>query len=1048
MKALLRSLLLRFGIFHKIFLLALFLTIVPLLAIGFFTWRSIHDTRQEVSAKTTAAINRRTMQALEMQATQIAAAVQDLLAKVERDLELLRDTPTDPARYREFFRLAHGTIRDADPAAVHSNLPLYKEIARVDAVGRERIRVDGNGLAGPSQLRDVSDPANTAYRVEDYFARTRRLREGAVYVSRLTGNYITRNRQLRDHATPEEALRSGAVHYDGVIRFATPVYREGRFDGLVTLALDHRHLMAFTRNLVPLGTELTNLPSYSSGNYAFMFDDEGWIITHPKLWDIRGVDSRGRWVAAYSPHTPVDRIEAGYMPFNLDSAGFVHENYPIVAHAVRAQGTGTVLTTNVGGTAKIMSYAPILYSTGDYARYGVFGGVTVGVEILGFSQSATFVEREIDAIMAVVGERLWVVLLMAVLITAVGSFLLSRGITRPLIEITDGVRDLARGDLEKRLTVRGRDEVAILASGFNNMADELRKSRTRLLSTIDQLRTAKTETERHAQELEYQIAILQGIQRISNLLGTTLNMNTILQLILENCIKSVGFDRAILYLTDEAGEYLECKETFGFQPENDRRARRSRYHLERFDCIETRVVKEGRIIFVEDFDHYPDATSFDHKIRRVARNRSFVYVPLKVRERVIGTLGADKLRSGNAISGSDIDSLQILANQASRVIENTRLYQEVVNERNFVEAIIRNMQNAVITVDRQGSITTMNAVARALLMPDSANGGGVEMAPESRELLDEVVGELFEQGRYRDYNRVFGEGGARRYLTIAGSVIRREGHTPAGLIVIEDVTERKTLDDQVRRLERLASLGRFGASIAHEIRNPLTGVSLFLDNLHDQLADKPGVAALVEKALAEIERLETLTHDILVYTHPEPGDRQATHINDIVENVLTFVSPQCERSGVVLSSRLTGGIAPVYLNADRLRQAVLNLVINAIQAMPDGGRLSVSTGQVRRLPTSVAAPRRGGAGGWVKIRVQDSGPGIPAGEREAIFEPFYSTKNRGTGLGLATTHSIISAQDGIINVGGKVGTGAVFTIYLPLMESLTAAERRATMERE
>ncbi|MEZ4764346.1 MAG: GAF domain-containing protein [Calditrichia bacterium] len=198
-------------------------------------------------------------------------------------------------------------------------------------------------------------------------------------------------------------------------------------------------------------------------------------------------------------------------------------------------------------------------------------------------------------------------------------------------------------------------------------------------------------------------------------MGTTFNMNTVIRLILEHCINSIGFDRTILYLIDEQQQYLECTETHGFNAENEKYARRSRYHLERYDCIETRVVREGRIIYVEDFAHYPEATELDKKIYNFTKSNSFVYVPLKVKEKIIGILGADKVRSKNPITQTDINSLQILANQASRVIENTRLYQEVINQRNFVEDIISNMQNGVITINSNGRITSFNRAASKIL---------------------------------------------------------------------------------------------------------------------------------------------------------------------------------------------------------------------------------------------------------------------------------------------------------------------------------------------
>lgn len=1029
----------RFGIFRKIVILAMLLTVIPLVTIGFYTLHTVDEAGQDISKRTTNALNQRTIDALEMQAYYIAESVRNFLLKVETDLQYLAKTNLSQERLALFAKQKTSQVWEAYSDVHSGKLPLYKEISVIDANGNERINIRNGQITPENRLRNVRSPENTTYLVEDYFAKTRDLPPGAIYVSRLAGFYISEPEHLQGFANPEEAIRNTKIHYDGVIRFATPLFTSGKFSGMVTLGLDHRHLMEFTQHVLPLSTEKVSFPIYNSGNYAFMFDDEGWIITHPKLWDIRGVDKNGRWIKAYSADTPKDLIDGGFVPFNLDTAGFIHENYPIVSNAVRQKERGTVITKNVGGVSKIMSYAPILYEKGAFSRHGIFGGITVGAEIYGFNEPAQFVENEILMTLALVRNRLWWIVGIAILITLVVSIILSHGFAKPIIHLTKVANQIANGSFKKRININREDEIGTLALSFNDMADKLDQNRFQLLSTISELRSSKTETETYANELEYQIKILQGIQRISNILGTTFNMNTVIRLILEHCINSIGFDRTILYLIDEQQQYLECTETHGFNAENEKYARRSRYHLERYDCIETRVVREGRIIYVEDFAHYPEATELDKKIYNFTKSNSFVYVPLKVKEKIIGILGADKVRSKNPITQTDINSLQILANQASRVIENTRLYQEVINQRNFVEDIISNMQNGVITINSNGRITSFNRAASKILQsgnPAMFNLNS-QMSIETLSVIQEVKDKLFENGSYSNYNvKVETENGLK-FLNILASLIKRNEPTNDGIIIIEDVTERKQLDDHVQQLERLASLGRFGASIAHEIRNPLTGVSLFLDNLHDRLAGQPDVANLVAKALEEIERLEKLTHEILVYTHPSAGELKLSNINDIISNVLGFIDTQFINNGIIVTKKLDDKLPDALINADRMRQALLNLFINAIQAMPDGGRLWVSTSLINKIPVLVQNAESIAANGWLKIRVQDNGPGIPPAERKKIFEPFYSKKQKGTGLGLATTYSIISAQNGVIRVGGKVGSGAIFTIYLPLTAETT-----------
>jgi len=1033
----------RFGIFRRVLLAFMIITIIPVLVLGVYTLKIINSAGDEIVTRTTTTLNRKTRDALELQAVLTAQSLSDFLKRCETDLLYLKEMPRRPDVYVTFSRQNKGEIwirtgTNKNPGQLHKFIPLYREVAFIDARGNEKIKIINNRIARVAELKNVRDPQNTTYRCEHYFEAARRLPDGGIYVSHLNGFYVTRREQLRGEERIETAIEG--KRYQGVIRFATPVYEKGRFAGVLELALDHRHLMEFTQHILPLQKQRIVFPDYYSGNYAFMFDDEGWIITHPKYWDIRGVDSRGRLVPAYTSLTSARDLKIGRMPFNLDSAGFIHENYPFVARQVRKRQSGSVVTTNVGGITKIMAYAPILYDSGSYKKYGIFGGITIGAEIQSFHLPAYFIGNSIRyALQSVRQNLIWMVAAL-LLISLIVSWFFSRGITKPVLAIMSAAREIAFGAPGKAIQVNRRDEIGVLAMVFNFMSYELKKSRKALLNSYNQLKKSKTETENYARDLEYQIKIFKSIQRISNILGSTFDMNRVIKLILQNCVEGVGFDRAILYLLDEQGEYLECKETHGFTAEGETYARRSRYHLQHFDCIETRVAREGRIIFVEDFSRYKAATELDKKIRKYGRSNAFVFVPLKVKEKIIGILGADKLRSAKAISELDINSLQILANQASRVIENTRLYQEVMRQRNFVQDVFRNMINGVITVNSEGRITSSNRAARQILAADKRDLNGLnvwKLFGSNRRGMEEIRQRLQQRGVYHGYNLKFQSGDEIKYLTINASLMKRD-HPESGesIIIIEDVTEKKYLDEHLQRMERLASLGRFAAGIAHEIRNPLTGVSLFLDDLHDSIADKPEIARLITMALSEIERLENLTQEVLNYANPDRGAYRMTDLNELIQSTLQFVDKQCRQSGIKVQVAFDERLPELYLNPEKIRQALLNIFLNSIQVMPEGGRLVVQTRFLKDYfifqvfeDLNESRPDT-----WAEISVSDSGPGISAEEAEKIFEPFYSKNKEGTGLGLSTTQSIISEHHGQIEVSGNPDGGATFTIYLPVLQ--------------
>ncbi|BCR05717.1 hypothetical protein DESUT3_27860 [Desulfuromonas versatilis] len=218
-------------------------------------------------------------------------------------------------------------------------------------------------------------------------------------------------------------------------------------------------------------------------------------------------------------------------------------------------------------------------------------------------------------------------------------------------------------------------------------------------------------------------------------------------------------------------------------------------------------------------------------------------------------------------------------------------------------------------------------------------------------------------------------------------------------------------------MERLASLGRLSAGIAHEVRNPLTGVSLLLDELHDRLLSQPTDQALIRRALGEIERLEELVGELLNFAaHPqvtlEPGA-----IGEVLRDTLFLVKKQCQRAGVAVVEEVGENLPGLLLDARKLKQAFLNLFTNALDAMPQGGTLRVSADCLERQ---------------LRVIISDSGEGMPAERIPLIFEPFYTSKGEGTGLGLAITHNIVSEHGGRIEVESRLDHGSTFTLLFPL----------------
>jgi two-component system NtrC family sensor kinase len=251
------------------------------------------------------------------------------------------------------------------------------------------------------------------------------------------------------------------------------------------------------------------------------------------------------------------------------------------------------------------------------------------------------------------------------------------------------------------------------------------------------------------------------------------------------------------------------------------------------------------------------------------------------------------------------------------------------------------------------------------------------------------------------------------------AVLAREFNAMAQRLALRE-RELKAQGEALLRSERLAAIGRIAAQITHEIRNPLSSISLNAEELGERLRDGPQ-AALCDAIVREVDRLAAVTEEYLRFARlPKPQPVRAD-VNEAVRDLLDFVRPELKAGGVQLEQQLAEAIPEVLGDVGQLRQLLLNLVRNAREAMPGGGGLRVST--------SLTA-------GFVAIAVQDAGPGIPPERLQRIFDPFFTTKERGTGLGLALAQEIAQEHGGQLTCQSAPGKGTTFTLRLPAAPAL------------
>ncbi|MFZ5596044.1 MAG: ATP-binding protein [Bacillota bacterium] len=230
------------------------------------------------------------------------------------------------------------------------------------------------------------------------------------------------------------------------------------------------------------------------------------------------------------------------------------------------------------------------------------------------------------------------------------------------------------------------------------------------------------------------------------------------------------------------------------------------------------------------------------------------------------------------------------------------------------------------------------------------------------------------------------------------------------------LAEKEKLELEIQRSERLASLGRLVTGVAHELRNPIGVVKATVQVMETEFSGKPEIMEYTSVIKEQVDRQNRVIQELLDFGRPGRQILQPVDINSVMEKVLTFTLPMLRQSGIILETAFEQDIPKIMIDASKIKQVFVNLILNAIQAMPEGGSLSINTSHTAN---------------FAYVKFKDSGTGMEPGELAKIFDPFYTTKEYGTGLGLSISHQIIKSHNGHIDVFSKPGKGTEFIVYLP-----------------
>jgi PAS domain S-box-containing protein len=401
---------------------------------------------------------------------------------------------------------------------------------------------------------------------------------------------------------------------------------------------------------------------------------------------------------------------------------------------------------------------------------------------------------------------------------------------------------------------------------------------------------------------------------------------------------------------------------------------------------------------------------------------------------MVAVIGLGRSVDGALLSSEDVEILRTVSGYVAVAMENSLLYkdqQERASElkllKEFNESIIESINVGLLAVDLDGRVTRLNSALEHILdlRRDAAVGRRVEdlFSEDFADTLKQVLGK--EGWRLKEIRNIYKlhtatRGNRSLVLNIALAPLQDGQGQTGALVVLEDVTARITLEEQLQQREKLSSIGLLAAGVAHEVNTPLTGVSSYTQMLLGMLNENDPKHALLQKVRSQAERATNIVNNLLNFSRTgnatEFGEIDVARVFD---DTLQLLEPQLRRSQIELSRSYDKDAPLVYGNAGKLQQVFTNLILNARDAIPDGGRIIVSTGAAED--------------GSLIAEISDTGIGIAPENVAKIYDPFYTTKGvgQGTGLGLAVSYGIIQEHTGRISVDSEPGQGTTFRITLP-----------------
>ena len=529
----------------------------------------------------------------------------------------------------------------------------------------------------------------------------------------------------------------------------------------------------------------------------------------------------------------------------------------------------------------------------------------------------------------------------------------------------------------------------------------------------------------------HQLDFRATVSKAAKILTSVTTLRDLLDRFANTVAEAVGTERVFILLPDKQG----------FSQRYPMVEPGARYCLElsRDQATITELESNREPIVMDELHRVRPTPQLQRVMRQLDSLQIALAMGIFARDHLAGVLLLGARKSGRIYGATEQGALQVLCGQLAVAIENAELFTEVQNAKIYNETLLENLTSGVIAAGTDERVTVFNNEAGQITGLNAQEI--VDLAALPLELAEPLITTLRTGESQENREIALRVGTGDVIIRASTSIFHGQDRQVLGaLMVLTNITAIKRLELQIRRSDRLASLGTLSAGMAHEIKNPLVSLKTFAQLLPERYQDSDFRDTFSNLIGHEIDRIDSLVNQLLRFARPAKPILKPLHAHEILEKALTLVGHRLYQKDIKLNRSWRADTDTIHGDADQLEQVFLNFFLNAMDAMKTHGELSVKT-EIRSDEQWVSAltymngesSGNGEAREAFRITIRDSGEGIRAEDIPHVFDPFFTTKDYGTGLGLSVVHGIIQEHGGQIEVESELEKGTAFHILLPLV---------------